>query len=250
MSSRPTTMPVPVHAVLFDLDDTLYPEHQFVDGGFQAVARFVATRTGLPETALTARLWQLHERDGRGRLFDMLLDETGLGTEPGLVQACIDLYRTHPPSLDPLPGVQVAVSAIRGEGIATGVVTDGTAAVQRRKLRALGELSRGFDVIVLTDELGPGKAKPSPAPFLLACRLLNVEPVASVYVGNDPVKDFRGARDAGLFTIRAGLLPDNGGATTPSFRPADDADVLLGSMASLPQLLLPAAAGSETRRPP
>ncbi|MGH2408583.1 MAG: HAD family hydrolase [Candidatus Limnocylindrales bacterium] len=113
------TLPTPVRAVLFDLDDTLYPEHRFVDGGFRAVARFVATRSARSEAALAARLWELHARDGRGRLFDTLLAENGLGGDEDLVSACLVVYRAHPVQLEPFPGVEGALDEIRAAGMAT-----------------------------------------------------------------------------------------------------------------------------------
>jgi putative hydrolase of the HAD superfamily len=224
--------------VLFDLDDTLYPEHQFVDGGFRAVADFLAGRTGRSAADMASRLWSLHGRDGRGRLFDSLLDEVGLGADRDLVAACLLVYRTHEPRLEPFPGAAGLVARLRSDGIRTGVVTDGNAAVQARKLAALPGLADAFDVVVLTDLLGPGFAKPSPAPFRVACRILDVEPSATIYVGNDPRKDFAGARAAGLGTIRIGSLPDEGGGTPIAAATADDADRAIDTFADLEPMLV------------
>jgi putative hydrolase of the HAD superfamily len=224
-------------AVLFDLDDTLYPERQFVDGGFGAVAAFLSGPSGSPASDLEARLRELHERDGRGRLFDSLLDELGLDGDPDLVPACLLVYRAHQVELTPYPGAIAVLDLLRNAGIRTGVVSDGNAAVQTRKLRGLDAVSRRLDVVVLTDELGPGHAKPSPVGFRVACRLLEVSPSATIYVGNDPRKDFVGARAAGLRTIRIGPVPDEGGSTTITIAPADDADVTVDSFDALSTML-------------
>ncbi len=220
-------------AVLFDLDDTLYPERDFVDGGFAAVAAFLADRSGRSAAALAARLRELHDRDGRGRLFDALIAEEGLGNEADLVPACLLVYRTHPARLTPFEGVVDLLDGLRAAGIATGLVSDGNAAVQARKLAGLDGLAARLDVIVMTDDLGPGHAKPSPVPFAVACRLLAVDPSATIYVGNDPRKDFRGARAAGLRTIRVGPLPDEGGGAIVRFSAEDDADVAVDSIEGL-----------------
>ena len=92
-------------AVLFDRDDTLYPERQFVDGGFHAVARLLAGLSGHSEADLAARLWALHASDGRGRLFDSLLAELGLDTAAGadLVPACLLVYRAQATDLTAFP---------------------------------------------------------------------------------------------------------------------------------------------------
>ena len=224
-------------AVLFDLDDTLYPEHQFVDGGFRAVGRFLAARADGSEAALADRLWLLHRRDGRGRLFDSLLDELGLGDDPDLVLACLLVYRTHPTRLQPFPGVESLLDGLRAAGVRTGVVSDGNAAVQSRKLTGLGSVADRIEAVVLTDLLGPGHAKPSPVAFRVACRLLDVPPSATIYVGNDPRKDFAGARAAGLATIRIGSVPDEGGSTAIESTSTDDADLAVDSIETLTSTL-------------
>ncbi|MFI5254348.1 MAG: HAD family hydrolase [Candidatus Limnocylindrales bacterium] len=231
------TPPAGLRAVLFDLDDTLYPEHQFVDGGFRAVARFVAARSGQSDASLVARLWELHARDGRGRLFDTLLAEVGLGGDPDIVLACLLLYRSHEVRLEPFPGVERALDEISDAGMLIGVLSDGQASVQRRKLAGLPGVARRLDVVVLTAELGPAYAKPSPVGYRVACRILDVPPSATVYVGNDPAKDFAGARAAGLYTVRLGRPPRTGGPLDRPPGAADDADVTLDGLELLPALL-------------
>jgi putative hydrolase of the HAD superfamily len=246
--SGPSALPTPPAAVLFDLDDTLYPERQFVDGGFRAVAGFLAGRMGRPAPALAERLWELHRRDGRGRLFNTLLTEIGLGDDADLVLACLMVYRSHRPSLEPFEGAEVAIADLGDAGVRTGVVSDGHAAVQRRKLEGLGGLANRFDVVVMTDELGAAHAKPSPVPFRVACRVLDVATDRSIYVANDPRKDFRGAREAGLATIRMGPLPDEGGAVDIAALGGDDSDLSVGSFEDLTRVLLGSGATPQARK--
>ena len=46
-----------------------------------------------------------------------------------------------------------------------------------------------------------GATKPDPRPFEAALRALEVSPEQAVYVGDDPTRDFEGARRAGLATF-------------------------------------------------
>jgi putative hydrolase of the HAD superfamily len=218
---------------LFDLDDTLYPERQFVDGGFRAVAGFLAPRSGRTGSDLSARLWDLHVRDGRGHLFDTLLAELDLPDLPELVAACLLVYRTHLVRLTAFDGVGALLGSLRAAEVRTGIVSDGNAAVQARKIAGLQGLAGAMDVVVLTDELGVARAKPSPVAFRVACLLLEVEPSATIYVGNDPRKDFAGAREAGLRTIRAGRLPDEGGTPALPLVGYSEADVVVESIQGL-----------------
>ena len=226
-----------IGAALFDLDDTLYPERSFVDGGFRSVGRFLGRLTGRSPASIARHLAALHERDGRGRLFDTLLAELDQPSDPDLVLAALQVYRTHRPRLAPFPAVVDALRRLRAAGIATGLVSDGLSAVQHRKLAALRGVAGQIDVVVMTDELGPGHAKPSATPFRVACRLLEVEPAQAVYVANDPRKDFIGAREAGLATIRTGRLPDEGGGAVVSVADGVDADLIVDAFADIPPIL-------------
>ena len=59
-------------------------------------------------------------------------------------------------------------------------------------------------------------------------------PALTTYVANDPRKDFVGARDAGLRTIRVGHVPDEGGCQTwRTFDPSADADRTVERFADL-----------------
>ena len=240
-------MPPKTSAVVFDLDGTLYPEHQFVDGGFRAVATFLAGRRGGSAEVIQKRLWELHARDGRGRLFDSIAAELGMPADPEFVLACVLIYRTHLPRLQPLPGAVEALDAIHRANLRTGLLSDGLSAVQRRKLAALPAVASRLDVVVMTDELGPGLAKPSPVGFGVACRLLDVPPSQTIYVGNDPRKDFAGARKASLGTIRLGSPPDEGGGVDIATGGADDADVVAGSFEELLELVLRGSATGERK---
>ena len=80
--------------VVFDLDDTLYKEVDYVYSGYRAVAAKVATDYGVDGP--TAYRW-MADAFGRGENpFDAL--EAGLGlTLP--VAELVELYRTHKPDL-------------------------------------------------------------------------------------------------------------------------------------------------------
>jgi putative hydrolase of the HAD superfamily len=227
-------------AILFDLDDTLYAERQYVDSGFAAVARYLGSLTGVSAEDLTRRLIALHDDRGRGHLFDALLEELGRPADRDLILACLLIYRTHQPTLEPFPGVVDTLRAIRAAGIRTGLISDGHAATQHRKLAALPEVERNLDVVVMAGDLGNEHAKPSQMPFLVACRLLGIPPADAVYVANDSRKDFLGARAAGMRTIRVGRPPDEGGATmtAQSFDAGADADLTVDTIVeALPAML-------------
>ena len=81
-----------------------------------------------------------------------------------------------------------------------------------------------FKVLTFSDECGI--RKPAPEIFHLTLRQLGVAPEEAVHVGDDPVLDVEGARDAGMRVVQ--VSPD-GRATAP-VKP----DAVIRSLAELP----------------
>jgi Haloacid dehalogenase-like hydrolase len=107
--------------------------------------------------------------------------------------------------------------------------------VQRKKFEALA-LAHHFDAVVFSDELGREFWKPSPRPFEVASEALGVDPSECVYVSDNPLKDFIGARRAGLATVRL-RRPD--GVYAQIDPPTEDhaPDVELHEIAAVGELL-------------
>lgn len=188
-----------LRAIVFDLDDTLYPERAFVDSGFRVVAHWVERRLGLSGDAAYRQLQSAFDDGVRGNSFDRFLAAHGIRGD-GLVQEMIEVYRGHAPEITPYPGVEEMLARLRGPFL-LGLLTDGSGNVQRRKITALG-LDQMFDAIVLTDDLGRWAWKPSSRPFATILDLLAVPADESAYVGDNPVKDFLGARRIGMRAVR------------------------------------------------
>jgi putative hydrolase of the HAD superfamily len=199
-----------IDAVLFDLDDTLYPQAAWLAGAWTAAA--AAAPDGVDRAELLLALRRIaSEGSDRGRIVDRAL--AGIGAPAVDAGPLVTAFRRHAPGrLDPYPGVRKALSAIRGR-VPIGLVTDGDVGAQRAKIKAL-QLTRAFDVVTFSDELGRERRKPHPAPFLAAAERLGVDAATCLMVGDRPDKDARGARAAGLLgtvRVRTGeyaALPD------------------------------------------
>ncbi|MGQ0669602.1 MAG: HAD family hydrolase [Actinomycetota bacterium] len=188
-----------LRAVVFDLDDTLYPERAYVTSGFRAVAAWAERRLSVPADRCFQRLEQLFESDPRGKTFDGWLSEGGF--DPGdLVPEMVRVYRGHAPDIAPYAEVPSLLRRLRRRYV-FGLVTDGDPTIQRRKLSALG-LASWFDLAVFTGELEPGAGKPSPRAFRTVLGGLGLTGEEAVYIADNPTKDFIGAREVGMSTVR------------------------------------------------
>jgi putative hydrolase of the HAD superfamily len=186
-------------AVVFDLDDTLVAERDFALGGFRAAAARAAVGGGVAAERAYDELVALYRSGVRGTTFDRwLAARGGLGVT---VDELVDAYRHHTPTLTPLPGVEGLLEELK-RVYRLGLVSDGLVAVQERKWLASG-LAPYFDAVVFSDALGRDAWKPSPRPFLAVSEALAIPPAECVYVGDNPAKDFRGARAAGMRSVWA-----------------------------------------------
>lgn len=187
-----------IEAILFDLDDTLYPEIEYVKSGFRVVAKFIS-QYGANEDAVFAQMLDDLAQNGRGKIFDRILEKFALKNRLS-VQTLVFMYRTHIPEISLPKESESFLDRLFSIGITLGIVTDGATIVQRHKICALG-LEKWCKIMLCTDVLGKEFWKPSPVPFMVALNLLNLEPKESIYVGNDPKKDFLGANQIGMQTI-------------------------------------------------
>lgn len=210
-------------AILFDLDDTLYPLERFVLSGFRAAAAECEARWGVPRDAaldvLTAAFGRV-----RGRELQVLAEHFRLGDDSVLV--LVETMRRHVPDLR-LPELAVSVLRALRAGWKLGIVTNGRPDIQARKVRALG-LARLVDTVVYANDHGSGAGKPEAAPFLAACQALDVAAAAAVFVGDDPITDIAGAHALGMKTI---WLPSRLAAASPA---TAIADLLVASLADVP----------------
>lgn len=187
-------------AVLLDLDDTLYPERDFARGGFHAAAAMLAERLQRSSDELFELLWQQFERGTRGSIFNSVLAELSVSHDTALIDDLVRTYRSHEPQLTLFADADRLLELLWPR-YGLGLLTDGPADVQRRKVKALGLQSR-VESIVYSDDFGREHWKPSPIPYLELLRKMHVDPSHAVYVGDNPKKDFIGARRLGLQTVR------------------------------------------------
>ena len=186
--------------IVFDMDDTLYPEIDYVRSGFSAVADHLAARGAGPAAELFERMWRVFETGDRHRVFDAVLEELGLRGRIDVADL-VARYRLHLPAIRLRSEAVEALASLRRAGMSLAVVTDGPAEQQRRKADALG-LAGYVDTIVFTDCLPPGCAKPSPEAFRRLMDIFGMPGPRCMYVADNPRKDFVGPRQLGWFTLQ------------------------------------------------
>ena len=82
--------------VVFDLDDTLYLEREYVASGFLAVANFAANGNSDKAALFGTFLWETFESGVKGRNFDSLIEHFDLSQRLEVDQL-VSVYRHHHP---------------------------------------------------------------------------------------------------------------------------------------------------------
>lgn len=215
-------------AVVFDLDDTLYAERDYVLSGYGAVAGHLSDD---PARAGELRQW-LWERflGGRaGGAFDALNEHFLLNLGERQVAELVEVYRNHSPRITPRSGIPRLLGKLQ-HGSMLGIISDGFLPAQKFKLDALG-IAGYFDAVVFTEALGRESWKPSPAGFEALCGELQLDAEDCTYVADNPAKDFAAPNALGWRTVQ--LLLDGQIHSHKPAPPGGEAQLIVKSIDEL-----------------
>lgn len=193
-----------IKAVLFDLDDTLWPIvpvirqaeivlHEWLTQHAPAVAQKFTI------DSMRARRMELMESEPRYRYDMHALRHAGLaeafaaaGEDTSKIAQALAIFSTARNRVTPFSDVLPILTRLSGL-VRVGSISNGAA-----DLEVIG-LSHHFHVSIAAYQFGC--AKPDAAIFHAACEALQVEPAEAVYVGDDPILDVQGAQNAGLRAV-------------------------------------------------
>ncbi|MET0961511.1 MAG: HAD family hydrolase [Noviherbaspirillum sp.] len=202
-----------IKAVLFDLDDTLWPivpvivrAERLLFDWIREHAPAVASSYSIEE--MRARRVALLKSEPRytvnlAALRHAVLSEVfaACGENTGAVDTAMEIFTDARNQVEPYPDVHPVLASL-SRRVVLGSVSNGVA-----DLGAIG-MAHYFSISVAAHQFG--SAKPDPAIFHAACDALQVAPAEAVYVGDDPLLDVEGAQRAGLRGVwlrRQDLLP-------------------------------------------
>jgi HAD superfamily hydrolase (TIGR01509 family) len=187
---------MPPAAALFDNDGlTLDTETAWTRAETVLFARYGHTFTmdnkrellGTAPAESAARMQRMLGQPGEqliAELYELVLDEVAAGIEP-------------------MPGAVALLRALRGAGVAVGLVSN-----SRRRFVELGVATAGladlFDTIVTAEDVA--RPKPAPDAYLAAARELGADPAACVVLEDSPT-GLAAGRAAGALTIGIPSLP-------------------------------------------
>lgn len=195
---------LPIKAVLFDLDDTLWPIVPVIIRAETVLYEWLLAHA--PTVAQQCSIDSLRERRGElmaanprfqvdlWSLRHAALTEAFIagGEDAAKVDLAMAVFSQARNAVTPYDDVVPALQRLSGH-VAIGSISNGFA-----DLAAIG-LAHHFKVSLAAHQ--HGSAKPDPAIFHAACDALQAKPAEAVYVGDDPLLDVEGAQKAGLRAV-------------------------------------------------
>lgn len=191
-----------VRAVVFDIDDTLYLERDYIRSGFIALGDWLHASHGV--VGFAERAFNLHEQGVRGTIFDQVLSELHVAASATLIEDLVARYRAHTPKIALLPDAERALNVLVSR-CRLAAVSDGPIESQSAKVIALN-LEHYCRPIVLTGAYPPGHGKPHPRAFREVETALERRGDECLYVADNPSKDFAGPKSCGWRTLRVRRL--------------------------------------------
>jgi putative hydrolase of the HAD superfamily len=225
-----------VDAVLFDLDDTLYPYAPCNEAGKQGAFEAARERGYDLDREAFEDLYQRGRREtkrdtagaaaahSRTLYFKHALRSHVRRPVPGHALAFAEAFwSAYLAAIEPFPGPEETLLELADAGVAVGIATDLTTRIQLRKLRVLG-IDERVDAVVTSEEAG--REKPGSVVFTLPLARLNSRPADAVMVGDAPAKDIAGGNAVGLETVLFNGEVDSG--APPEHHPDHEVESLSG----------------------
>jgi putative hydrolase of the HAD superfamily len=179
---------------IFDLDDTLYEERDYVLSALCHVGEAVERLYG--QNAFAKLLLRLSEQ----RHPDPITQAWSQCMLPEAERSSmIATMRSHMPVISLSAGAQAVLTHLRQQSRPYAIVTDGRSITQRAKIAALGCTDAAY--VSISDEVGLSKL--DPARFAAVANALPLGHYC--YVGDNPAKDFFAPKQLGWQTIMLDL---------------------------------------------
>lgn len=187
--------------ILFDLDDTLYPQIEFNLGCLKESAEFIADLVQESPEGVYGILKRIILSQGieYRKIFDDFFDEIGFNGMP-YIKDILKIYWDARPHISLFSGSEKVLQLLN-EKCPLAMITDGYVPVQQYKIDELG-IKNYFKKIYITDSYGVEHRKPSRYVFDIFLKETGFLAENCIYIGNDPRRDFLPAREVGMHTIR------------------------------------------------
>ena len=182
--------------IVFDLDDTLYKEIEFVKSAYIYINSYIKFRYDID---LSKNIKKCLE--GEVNFFDLITSKLQ-HDQRFPIEKYLELYRFHYPEIKLPDDTNVFLDKILSHNIDFSIITDGRSISQKNKIKALGLVDLAKNIIISEET---GFEKPHLNNFKILDRIYSNKKL--IYIGDNTSKDFLAPNSLNWDTI---CLIDNG----------------------------------------
>lgn len=191
-----------LEAIIFDLDNTLINRKAaFQAYSEQFIDRFVEVTDQTSRSELIEYI-RIADQDGyrhKRELHEQYIRELTMKHPETNVDDLLHFwFAEFFKSTVLMQGAEEVLTTFKQQGIKLGLITNGSVHSQNSKLDQV-KLRDYFDVIIISDDVQV--KKPDKRIFDIALERLDAAAANTWYVGDHPINDIKGARDAGLSAV-------------------------------------------------
>ena len=198
-----------IDTIFFDVGNTLrivIPDKEFIANAEKQLMETV--RTTEDHDAFFAKLeerWKAYRKLAKTTLLDagemeLWRDHLLPDYDPELVSAnagrLTRLWRDHDGRRVPRPDVKTTLEELDHRGYTMGIIANTITETEIPDWMFEDKVARYFKTVILSSKVRI--RKPDPAIYFLACRAIGKKPSSCAYVGDNPIRDVQGTRDAGF----------------------------------------------------
>lgn len=209
---------VTIQAVLFDLDNTLTHRDLTAQAYSCYLAEYYASAFAQVEPEKIIEIVRRIDNGGYPKKELLTHGSIGASAAYALLQ---ELSWLNPPSIDELaqfwfsqfgrcavemPDVKQVLEQLKSQGYQLAIVSNGGHDTRLNTIRGLG-IADYFEEIISSGLVG--FSKPQPEIFQITAQRLGVLPEHCLYIGDHPINDIQGAKNAGMHALwMQGFHPD------------------------------------------
>jgi len=171
--------------VVFDLDDTIVKEIEYLKSAFNSIAKYVDIKN---ETLFEQMMeWYFDKQN----VFQNVINQY----QNIEIQTLKNIYRNHFPNFNSQSEERNLLIDLKNKGYKLGLITDGFSITQRNKIKALN-IENLFDLIIISEEFG--SEKPNKKNYEVFHQFKTDD---YYYIGDNVKKDFVIPNELGWKTI-------------------------------------------------
>ena len=125
-----------IKAIVFDLDDTLISERDYIKSGFKYVSKIISDRYKLDNNEVYEVMRELFKESSKN-VFNRVLDNFNIKYKKEEVLYLVKEYREHKPNIEFYKDVIPTINKLRNNGYKLGIITDGYKETQNKKIDVL-----------------------------------------------------------------------------------------------------------------